>query len=66
MLSVFLGMGSVIPAAPMRQALKLGDPVDKRQLHRAGRAVTLLADDDFGHTRFLAGFLGVEIGRAHV
>ena len=43
----------------MRQALKLGDAVDKRQLHRARGAVTLFADDDFGHAGFFAGFFGV-------
>ena len=43
----------------MRQALKLGDAVDKRQFHCARRAVTLFADDDFGHAGFFAGFFGV-------
>ena len=43
----------------MRQTLELGDAVDERELDRAGRAVTLLADDDLGHAGFLAGVLGV-------
>ena len=43
----------------MRQTLELGDAVDERQLDGTRRAVTLLADDDLGHTGFLAGVLGV-------
>ena len=33
----------------MRQTFKLGDAVKKRELDRARRAVTLLADDDLGN-----------------
>ena len=43
----------------MRQALKLGDAVNKCQLDRARGAVALLANDDFGHAGFFAGFFGV-------
>ena len=49
-----------IPATtPMRQAFKLGDAVDKRELDGACWPVTLFADDDFGHAGFFAGFFGV-------
>ena len=43
----------------MSQTLELGDAVKKRQLDRTRRAVTLLADDDFGNARLFAGFFGV-------
>ena len=43
----------------MRQALKLGDAADKRELDGAGWPVTLFADDDFCHAGFFAGFFGV-------
>jgi hypothetical protein len=36
-------------AAAMRQALKLGDAVDKRELDGTGWPVTLFADDDLSH-----------------
>ena len=43
----------------MRYVLKLGNAVDKCQLHGTRWPVTLLADDDFGHAGFFAGFFGV-------
>ena len=43
----------------MRQALKLGNTVDKRELDGTRRPVALFADNDFGHAGFFAGFFGV-------
>lgn len=45
----------VVPTL-LRQALKLGDAVNKRELHRTRRPVTLFANDDFGHADFVAVF----------
>ena len=45
------------------QCLESGQHVQEGQLDDTGRAVTLLADDDLGHARLLAGVLGCSTRR---
>ena len=48
-----------VAAAAVGKTLELGDTADEGELDGAGRAVTLLADDDLGNAGLLADLLGV-------